>query len=276
MACIEINHIRIVCSLLISYVLRQVDAVAYARLVALNSAHLDFQSCTFDEGSMFSSDARDGLSKEGSGRVGVFLRTNLCHCYTLECNYNTGRMLNKVPPASGDGGKAERPVATGKVPPRYTIESFHDVGRGLAVAALDMAEANPWSRLPRSKFRTLAALKRHVLETVVSSRAKRAKSDGVDTAMEMPAKVLQALKKYGGIGDEAGPTEVGADEDGQAVVLEEDDGRIQPENDPPAWPNPKTRQARRIKPKRGQMQQQKPRRKGHEHRRAAFAKQGQG
>ena len=31
-----------------------------------------------------------GLSKSGSGRVVIYRETGLVHCYTLECNYNTG------------------------------------------------------------------------------------------------------------------------------------------------------------------------------------------
>jgi len=35
---------------------------------------------------MFSKDKRDGQSKEGSGRVGIFYATDLTHVYTLECS----------------------------------------------------------------------------------------------------------------------------------------------------------------------------------------------
>ena len=40
----------------------------------------------------------DIYTKEGSGRVQAYYMTHLPHCYTLEINYNTGNLLNKVPP----------------------------------------------------------------------------------------------------------------------------------------------------------------------------------
>lgn len=42
-------------------------------------------------------DKRDNLSREGSGRVGIYKATKCAHCYTLECNYGIGRKFNKLP-----------------------------------------------------------------------------------------------------------------------------------------------------------------------------------
>lgn len=42
-------------------------------------------------------DKKDGLSKEGSGRVNINREVGLVHCYTLECNYQTGRRVNHIP-----------------------------------------------------------------------------------------------------------------------------------------------------------------------------------
>ena len=46
--------------------------------------------------------------------------------YTLECNYNTGRMVNCVPPAYGDNGRATPPPLAG-FPPKYTMTHFEEV-----------------------------------------------------------------------------------------------------------------------------------------------------
>ena len=43
---------------------------------------------------MNATDKRDGLSKSGSGRVGMFHATRLTHIYTMECNYNEGSGKN--------------------------------------------------------------------------------------------------------------------------------------------------------------------------------------
>jgi len=37
---------------------------------------------------------KNGQSKEGSSRVGIYRATNLVHCVTVEANYNSGLTLN--------------------------------------------------------------------------------------------------------------------------------------------------------------------------------------
>ena len=57
----------------------------------------------FSEKAMESKD-KNGLSKEGSSRVGIYRATNLVHCVTVEANYNSGRTVNnRVAPATSDG-----------------------------------------------------------------------------------------------------------------------------------------------------------------------------
>ncbi len=59
----------------------------------------------------------------------VFVVTNesvSVFSYTLECNYNTGRMVNSVPPAHGDNGRATPPPLAG-FPPKYTMAHFEEV-----------------------------------------------------------------------------------------------------------------------------------------------------
>jgi len=46
--------------------------------------------------------------------------------YTLECNYNTGKTMNTIPPACHDNGRATPPPAP-SFPPKYTTETFEQV-----------------------------------------------------------------------------------------------------------------------------------------------------
>lgn len=66
------------------------------KLIALNSEAFDYDNCDFTEKNMYAKDKGDGLSKEGSGRVSIYKLTNLVHSYTLECNYNMGRINNVI------------------------------------------------------------------------------------------------------------------------------------------------------------------------------------
>ena len=140
---------------------RMVENVLFARVVAANCRWFDFSGCCFTERNMYRPDQRDGLSKEGSGRVAVYRMTGLTHVYTLECSYNTGRMVNRLnPPHTPKGreliagldkdrilGLSPPPPPSKANSPKYTPESWRCVGRSLANAYLDLMEACPISRL---------------------------------------------------------------------------------------------------------------------------------
>ncbi|KAK2890372.1 cytosolic carboxypeptidase-like protein 5 [Channa argus] len=148
---------------------QQVENMLYPRLIAVNSAHFDFQGCNFSEKNMYARDKRDGQSKEGSGRVAIYKAIGLLHSYTLECNYNTGKSMNTIPPACHDNGRATPPPPP-SFPPKYTPEIFEQVGRAVAVSALDMAECNPWPRLVLSEHSCLTNLRAWILKHVRNTR----------------------------------------------------------------------------------------------------------
>ncbi|XP_058988332.1 cytosolic carboxypeptidase-like protein 5 isoform X1 [Mustela lutreola] len=147
----------------------QVENMLYPKLISLNSAHFDFQGCNFSEKNMYARDRRDGQSKEGSGRVAIYKASGIIHSYTLECNYNTGRSVNSIPAACHDNGRASPPPPPA-FPSRYTVELFEQVGRAMAIAALDMAECNPWPRIVLSEHSSLTNLRAWMLKHVRSSR----------------------------------------------------------------------------------------------------------
>ena len=144
----------------------------FAKLVSMNSLNFDFAECSFAEKLMSVKDRGCGLSREGCGRVGIYKATGLVHCYTLECNFQTGRRVNHLTPkinmATGEQ-EAETPITDlnsklykeNKViftillnsyaqTPNYTIDVFEDVGRAVCLALLDLIELNPVTRLASS------------------------------------------------------------------------------------------------------------------------------
>lgn len=85
----------------------------FAKLISLNSLNFDFAECSFAEKLMSVKDKGCGLSREGSGRVGIYKATGLVMCYTLECNFQTGRRINHLTPKIN--------VATGEIEPELPI-----------------------------------------------------------------------------------------------------------------------------------------------------------
>lgn len=58
-----------------------VRSILFPKLISLNSANFDFAACNFTEKNMYSKDKRDGMSKEGSGRVAIYKATGIVHRY---------------------------------------------------------------------------------------------------------------------------------------------------------------------------------------------------
>ncbi|XP_063823990.1 cytosolic carboxypeptidase-like protein 5 isoform X1 [Ostrinia nubilalis] len=152
-----------------------VECMLLPRIMSLNNLHFHFSSCNFTERNMYLKDRRDGMSREGSGRVAVLKATGLVRSYTLECNYNTGRLVNVLPPTVRDGPGAP---AAAPMPPKYTPHIFEEVrhgraknleyfreispvevGRSLGASILDLTGAHPNSRIPCSEHRNLSAVR---------------------------------------------------------------------------------------------------------------------
>ena len=118
-------------------------------------------------------DAGSGLSREGSGRVGIWKATNLINCYTLECHYQTGRRINVLTPKLNlDTGEMEpEEIATDRNSriykdlrlPNYTTEIFEDVGKAICIALLEWIGLNPVSRMATSHYKNVDSLKKELI-----------------------------------------------------------------------------------------------------------------
>lgn len=75
---------------------RQIDVCLFPKLLSVNNPYFDYDACNFTERNMYSVDRGDTQSKEGAARVAIFKDTGLHTCWTLECNYNSARILNKI------------------------------------------------------------------------------------------------------------------------------------------------------------------------------------
>lgn len=150
----------------------QLKNVCFPKLVSLNSINFDYSECCFADKLMNCKDKKDGLSREGCGRVSLYKATGNPLCYTLECNYASGKLLNtisaKIVKSNGSVQPENDPITdinssiyTEKqmATPAYTIEIFEDVGTAFCIALLDYVDKNPISRLPSSTFKTLDGLK---------------------------------------------------------------------------------------------------------------------
>ncbi|KAK0164758.1 hypothetical protein PV328_003338 [Microctonus aethiopoides] len=139
------------------------------KLMSINNSNFHFTSCNFAERNMYLIDKRDGMSREGSGRVAVYKLTGLVRSYTLECNYNSGRLVNSIPTRVRDS--VIKPPSHMFVPPKYTPTLFEEVGAALGPSILDLTNSNPNSRLPNSQYRSLRGVKSYLKLTYVNNLA---------------------------------------------------------------------------------------------------------
>lgn len=140
----------------------KVDTMLLPKLMSINCANFDFPGCNFTQKNMYMKDRHTGAGKEGSGRVSVFKSTGCVYSYTLECNFNTGRVVNPIPNASRDAGRATPPPPLETTPPKYDPFIYEDVGKSLAISILDLTECNPWTRLTCSPHRNLKGVRESI------------------------------------------------------------------------------------------------------------------
>jgi len=138
----------------------QVTNQLFANLMAVNSSHVELSSCNFSRANMSKQD-KLGESAEGSSRVALYHRYRILHCYTLECNYVTGKVPLTHPVAAAGGNRRtgaeplspERPA---ELQVKYTPSHWKEVGRASLCALLDLAceGHHPWSRIRQSSYRS--------------------------------------------------------------------------------------------------------------------------
>ena len=153
------------------------------KLVSMNSLNFDFHECSFSDKMMTVKDKKDGLSREGCGRVSIMKLTGLPNCYTLECNYASGRRINHLAPKLNKETGQTEPEAPITDPhskhyqdcigkqgeikketaPPYTIEIFEDIGKAFCIGLLDFYNCNPISRIPSSNLKSLEGVKNDLL-----------------------------------------------------------------------------------------------------------------
>ena len=98
------------------------------------------------------------------------------YSYTLEANFNTGRVVNSVPSASRDAGRAT-PPPTYDLPPKYDPSVYEDSGKAMAISILDLTESNPWTRLTCSSCKNLKGVKDGIRKHIKQTE-EQAKKDG--------------------------------------------------------------------------------------------------
>lgn len=75
---------------------QQIQSHIFPKLLSLNSRVFEYESCSFSDGNVKVMEKGKMESKEGAGRVAIYKATNLVNCYTLECNYNSGKVRNML------------------------------------------------------------------------------------------------------------------------------------------------------------------------------------
>lgn len=117
---------------------------------------------------MYSVDKGDTQSKEGAARVAIFKDTNLHACWTLECNYHSARVVNRV------GGKREQTEKfnlnainkklvmedallelTENSSEVFTVEIFESLGVGICEAFRDYFGIGLESRIFSSPYKNM-------------------------------------------------------------------------------------------------------------------------
>lgn len=73
---------------------RQIQSRIFPKLLSLNSTIFDYEGSSFSDANLKVKEKGQIQNKDGAGRVAIYKATNLVNCYTLEVNYNAGKIRN--------------------------------------------------------------------------------------------------------------------------------------------------------------------------------------
>jgi hypothetical protein len=161
---------------------QQVESRLFPKLLSLNSEYFEYSSCCFSDKNLASKEKGEGKDKEGAGRVALYKATGLVNCYTLECNYNSGKIRNVLSKLSRSEDNSEEGrynsidvtiIEKGRdasalenidnettiCSETYNPEGFEQIGEAIGVSVLDMIEKNPLSRVKTGPFKTVTVNK---------------------------------------------------------------------------------------------------------------------
>ena len=154
----------------------QIESQLFPLMISKRNTHYDFNNSNFSQKNMTAAGGKDG-SKEGSARVSLFQASGLKRCYTMEVNYNTSTILSMK----------------GAVPPKYTPLHYHEMGRDIVLALLDVVDDTEATQLGRTELKKALAEK------------DSARKEGDQRRSSIRAKVDPAfLKAQGGTGGSGG------------------------------------------------------------------------
>ena len=141
----------------------------------MNCLNFDMNECNFSDKIMSVKD-RNGMSREGSSRVGIAKATGLTYCYTLEFNYHSGKRINTLAPKYNKILGCIEPetevtdpsskIYVNQSSPAFTQQIFEDCGRAVGCAILDLIDDNPISRIPLSCYRTVTNVRQDILNNL--------------------------------------------------------------------------------------------------------------
>jgi len=114
----------------------------------------------------------------------------LTHCYTLECNYHSGKRINTLAPKlvksqgcleeENDVTNPNSKIYVNTTSPPFTQEIFEDVGHAVGVALLDHLNINPVSRIPMSCYRSVDNVRDDIMNNLAKYSSGQANVCGAN------------------------------------------------------------------------------------------------
>ena len=134
-----------------------VENVLFTYLFKVNCSNVNWERCTFSEGSMRKKFKFDKVSKEATSRVHFYTLTGLIHTYTVESTYFRGDFKN---------------TNTNNNEMCYQVEDFMKVGKDLLSAVLDYEELNESAMLHENEYKNISECRNYIANMLVKEEER--------------------------------------------------------------------------------------------------------